>query len=198
MSEIENRTLSNKEIATLEVLRDQINYCRSEIAAYNSQFLASYVLCAIIAAYATLAYAAETEHDILNSFYLLPSIYFLSGYNLLKYTSEQVRLGAYRSILEKEASKYTKGNFLFWEDVVPKGIEFVVLNGVCQLFFYVPIGVFLLVGFWRLSHNMFWFIMSFFIVGQIGTLLFMGYNLFNVRNKVKRDFEIAMSSGSTD
>lgn len=122
----------------------------------------------------------------------------MSGYNLLKYTSEQVRLGAYRSILEKEASKYTKGNFLFWEDVVPKGIEFVVLNGVCQLFFYVPIGVFLLVGFWRLSHNMFLFIMSFFIVGQIGTLLFMGYNLFNVRNKVKRDFEIAMSSGSTD
>lgn len=129
--------LSVKERATLDVIRDQINLCRSEIAEYNSQFLASTVLCAFVASFATIVQVAKVD-TLLNVFYILPSIYFLSLYNVIKYTAEQLKLGAYRLILEREARKYIIGEFLCWEELIPKGFSYMFWGGVVQIFLMYP------------------------------------------------------------
>lgn len=175
--------LSDKERVTLNVLIDQINHCRSDITAYNSQFLASSVLCAIVAAFAVIAQTKNLKSEILNLFYVLPSVYFFSLYNVIKYTAEQLRIGAYRQVLEDEAGKYIIGDFLCWEKIIPQGDKYVITGGVVQIFFDVPISMCILVGFWQLPHDVFWWIICFFIIIEIIVILYMAGTLFNMKAK---------------
>ena len=181
--------LTDKERATLEILHDQIRHCQEDIASYNSQFLSSSVLCAVLAAFAGVVCSSPSESQILRLFYVLPSVYFLELYNVIKYTGMQLKLGAYRQVLEDEVNRYLGKNYLCWEATITQGPEFLITGGAVQLFFDIPLSLFLLAGFWRLPHDTLWWVLVVFLIAQMITIVYMALSLITVKEHTLKEFQ---------
>ena len=169
---------------TIAVLQDEIRHCRSDITSYNLQFMASTVLCAILAAAAGVLDGMNERVEDLGAsgiFYILPTLYFFSLYNLVKYTNEQMKLGCYRRVLEHLLNTYLEVPFLQWEARVPRGSCYVFFGGIVQVLFYVPLAIVLLRGFYSLPHSSLWRFFGWLHAIQILIILVMAYSLFRVR-----------------
>lgn len=95
-----------------------------------------------------------------------------------------MRLGSYRRILEHLLNEYLEKDILGWEAKVPQGMYYVFFGAVVQIFFYIPIAVFLLWGFFQLERNILWVFFCIFDCIQLGVVLIMAANTLNVRNRV--------------
>lgn len=159
----------------IAIIREQIISCQKDITTYNSIFVSSSVLSSILAALASVISSINSNNDILwNFFYLLPTIYFLSLYNLVKYTTEQMKLGLYRNKLEKCINEIFDDTILYWErDIQERTSTFATLGGVIQFVFFVPIAVFMVWGFWKIQHDVLWVFMFIFTILQIISVLIM-------------------------
>ena len=147
------------------------------------------MLCSILAAFAALAGTAPKDSEFLKIFYILPSVYFLSLYNVIKYTGTQMQLGAYRQILEEELNQYLTKDFLLWESTVTEGPKYVIWGGAVQFLFDIPISLFILWGFWELESTFMWWIMAPFILAQVVSILIMVWRLLYAKETARIQFE---------
>lgn len=175
---------NQEEIAA--IIKEQIVSCQQDITTYNSIFVTSSVLSSILAALATIISSSNPDDGVLwNFFYLLPTIYFLSLYNLIKYTTLQMRLGAYKNKLEERINKIFDDTILYWERDVQHQPFFATLGGTIQIVFFVPIAVFMMWGFWKIQHDAFWKFMFIATVLQIMAVVIMLVHLIVVMIKRK-------------
>lgn len=176
---------TKKEI--LSIIKDQVMSCQHDITTYNSIFVTSSVLSSILAAIATVI-SAELSKDntvIWNIFYLLPTVYFLSLYNLIKYTTLQIKLGSYRNNLENQINELLEDRVLYWEEQIKNNPKFVNLSDAIQFVFFVPIAVFMIWGFWQIQHNtLLWKFMFVITILQIITVIIISVQL--MKTVIKR------------
>lgn len=99
---VTNNQWSSEKQAIFEITKEQIHQCQAEYTEYNSQFLSSSVLCAILAAVAGVICTTPETNTVWNLFYILPTVYLFALYNLIKYTMKQMYLEAYRWTLENK------------------------------------------------------------------------------------------------
>lgn len=76
---------------------EQIKYLQSELCSIQSSFLA--IISVSLGAYGLIIYYALSQ-DVAWLFILLPFLFSLSFYNILKYTAKMMGLDAYVSYLE--------------------------------------------------------------------------------------------------
>lgn len=172
MSEI-NRT---KEV--ISILKEQILECQKEIANYNSIFISSTVLSSILAAVATVIASSNENQEILwKFFYILPTIYLLSVYNLIKYTTVQINLEKYRKELGIHISSLLNITVPFVDSGLYIGTGYKFWGGIIQVVFYFPIAILMGVGFWNITHDVYWWIMAGVIVLQSVSVVAMGIRL---------------------
>lgn len=191
------KQLCEKDALTVSVLRDQINQCRDDITAYNTQFLASSTLCAVTAAFAAVLCTATEGGQIWNLFYLLPSVYFMSVYNIIKYTNEQLKLGAYRMVLEHLLNAYLSEPVLWWEAKANIGLRYILFGAIAVVFFVFPISVFMLWGFWQLPKNWIWFVIGVFLLFQVVIMIAMGFNLLVTKKETLKNFGYRLQEDRT-
>ena len=193
-SSLSNLRRNNK----LRVVLEQINLCSNAITAYNVQYLGSSVLCAIIAAIATVLDMSEENTYAINLFYILPTIYLASLYNLVKYTGKQLEIGAYKMMLEQQTNLFLDEDVLCWESKIACGKKFVILGGGVQIFFYIPFFVFLMHGFFKLSINGFWVFMMIFIILEVLVLIIMAIDLCKVKEKTLEKMGYRLANGTLE
>lgn len=188
---IRKREKKDRKSVTISVLYDEIKHCRSDITSYNLQFMASTVLCALLAAAASIFTDANEKSGISNAFnlfYVLPTLYFFAIYNLIKYTQEQMKLGSYRRVLENILNQYMDVPFLQWETKIPRGKYYVFFGAIVQSLFFVPLAGVLLYGFYMLPHVFWWKVFSLIHILQMGVIIFMAFHLRYVRRETLRAF----------
>ena len=169
--------LNSKEEVTLSVLREQISQCRSDITSFNLQFLASSAVNTIMSAFAVVL----SENTAIGSLlYILPTMALIHMYNLLKYTKEMWQLSAYKLVLEHMVNQYLDEDVMLWELTFQgyRGAnKFAFLNAFGQLFFIIPIGIFIFSGFFRMNHNWLWVILFICLSIEAVFLIFMAVDL---------------------
>ena len=172
-----------QEDATLNVLREHIMQCRSDIIAYDTQFISSAAVPALMAAAAAI-FTTNAGHDVWKLFYVLPSLSLIHVYNLLKYTNKIWELGAYRMVMEHMVNQKLHANILCWGTKVEEGGEdpiFKIFGAFIQPVFGVPVAFFMLWGFFHLSKDLLWWIVAVFLLIQSAVLLVMTYQAATTR-----------------
>lgn len=167
----------------LEVIKEQISICSNAIITYNAQYYSSSVLCAIIAAAATVLNITQPNNGLINLFYILPTVFLASLYNLIKYTDRQLEIGAYKMVLEHLTNEYLERSILCWEMKIASGSSFAIYGGVVQIVFYLPVFFYLMYGFWMLNHNSLWVMVCFFISLQAILVIVMSIRLFRTKDR---------------
>jgi hypothetical protein len=163
--------------AKISLLKEQIAQCRSDITAYNTQFIASSFLSSVLAAVAAVFCTTSTNEHIWNLFYILPTVYFLSLYNVIKYTNSQLKLGAYQMVLEKQINALISTKFMCWETKAERGFQYTFFGAVVQVFFDVPISIFMFWGFWKLEKSLLWSVLLTFMCIQVLVIIAMAISL---------------------
>ena len=130
----------------LAVMLNRLSFCDETIKAYNVQYLSSTALCAIVAA-VTGIINTNIAVGWKNLLYILPTVYLSFLYNIVKYTNEQLQLGAYKEELEKQIFKIIDMEYLCWEQRVSRGFKYTFFKGVAVAFFQFPVFVFLMFYF---------------------------------------------------
>lgn len=183
--DIEKYTCKDRDAIT--ILREQIISCQKDITTYNSIFITSSVLSSILAAIASVIGAANSDGSFVwKFFYLLPTIYFLSLYNLTKYTTVQMELSAYKSNLEKRINEIFNDKILYCKLDIQQKSTSILWGGVIQVCFYLPIAVFMVWGFWKIEHDAMWKFMFIVTLLQIISVLAMLIRLMLIAIKQKK------------
>ncbi len=173
------------------VLCQEIELCKSEITGYNNQFVTSSVfgiLATVAAAGLSVVGGAEkTNNELISGVILiLPTIHFLCLYNLLKYTYHQMLLAKYVLHAEtKLCSIIGLEEFKLSRHVLRNDKNVVLLGGVFQVFFYVPLTVIILVLVWQQPHSVLWWILAVFDSVQIGFIVLMCIKLIIITRQYK-------------
>ena len=173
--------LDKEYIATI---REQIIACQNETMTYNSIFISSTVFTSILATIAAAIGVKFPQYDeIWNIFYLLPTIFMMALYNLIKYTTFQMKLGTYRKELEARINDYYGVKLLTWEQQLSTDKWYTFFGGGVQLLFYIPAMTLIMWGFWKIQHTILWYVMFVFIIMQAIVLFAMGVKLLNSTKK---------------
>ncbi len=170
---------SPKKQAIFEIAKEQINQCQIEHTTYNSQFLSSSILCAILAAAAGVICTTSETNIVWNLFYILPTIYLFALYNLIKYTTKQIYLETYQWTLENRINCLLHEEVLMWAQKIPHGFAYCFFGAAVQIVFYIPIAVFMFWGFARLTHDTIWWLLLFGLILQSLIVLIMAFRLCN-------------------
>lgn len=175
---------TSKDEALLSLLQGQIAQCRNDSSTYNSNFLASSSLGAVVAALAAIFCTTSENPETWNLFFVLPTVYFLALYNLIKYTKYQLKLGAYVLVLEKMSNQYFDVDILQWESKLAVDKKFYVLDNIAQVVFFLPVSVMMIWGFFRIiHHNWLWFTVLLFMILQCVLIIIMVVDLFYTRTE---------------
>ena len=178
-----------KQQLIVNVLKDEIGKCREEIASYNNQFLASSAMCAVLAALASVICMSKTDMNIWKVFYVLPTAYFWMLYNLIKYTGEQLKLNAYRTVMEHKLNQILGKEVLNWGLKIPQGFDHVFYGAIVQVFIVIPLSAFMLWGFWNISEkNFIWRVIAFSQGFQIVINIIMAIKLISVESRSLEKF----------
>ena len=175
------KELTPKDEALLSLLQGQITQCRNDISTYNSNFLASSSLGAVVAALAAIFCTTSENPDTWNLFFVLPTVYFLALYNLIKYTKHQLRLGAYGMVLEKMSNQYFDVDIFQWESKLAVDKKFYILDGAAQVVFFLPVSVMMIWGFFHIHHSWLWFTVLLFMILQCALIIIMLIDLLHAR-----------------
>ena len=159
--------------AKLTVLQEELGRCRSEVAAYNLQFLSSSAMRVILTAAASVISIAAEEIVGWTIFYILPTICFLGVYNVIKYTGQQLKLNAYLMVLEHKINEYFQEDILCWSTKMPRGFNYVFFGAVVQIFFDIPVLLFMIWGFFKIQKGILWYAVLIFDILQIVILFVM-------------------------
>lgn len=176
MIDLERANELGKE-AKLTVLREELGRCRSEVASYNLQFLSSSAMRVILTAAASVISIAAEKFVGWTIFYILPTICFLGVYNVIKYTGQQLKLNAYLMVLEHKINECIKEDILCWSTKMPRGFNYVFFGAVVQIFFDIPVLLFMIWGFLKIEKGILWYAVLIFNILQILILLAMAWRL---------------------
>ena len=163
--------------AKLTILQEELGRCRDEVASYNLQFLSSSAMRVILTAAASVISITAEKFVGWTIFYILPSICFLGIYNVIKYTGQQLKLNAYLMVLEHKINECFKENILCWSTKMPRGFKYVFFGAVVQIFFDIPILLFMIWGFLKIEKGILWYAVLIFNILQIIILLAMAWHL---------------------
>lgn len=185
----------SKSEMTLGVIKEQISLCSNAIVSYNVQYYSSSVLCVIIAAAATALSITQPDNGLLNLFYFLPIVYLASLYNLVKYTDQELKIGAYKMVFEHLANECLDTDFLCWEVKIACGKSNVLFEGAVQVLFYLPVFFCLMLGFWKLNHNALWVFVFVFIVLQTVLIIVMSFFLIGTKKRTLGKMGYSIENG---
>lgn len=136
------------------IIREELTERQREINNYNSIFISSTVLTSVLTVAATILTSSNINSDyIIFLICVLPMIYFLSLYNLIKYTTEQMRLCNYCRKLEYKINSILEDKILYWELEIKKNAKLGFWGGTIQLIFYIPLAIILSIGFYKIKNS---------------------------------------------
>lgn len=169
----------------IQTLESQIMQCQTECTSYNNSYLTSSTITTIFIAVAGLVKTEKGESFLAEYvFYLLPTIYNISLYNLLKYTGTQLRIGVYRWTLEHKLNQALDRIVLNRGQKVEGGVNFYVIDGASQALFYIPVAAIIFYLFYiRCEHTFEWKLMLVFIVVQVLLILYMAFGLTRIESE---------------
>lgn len=180
----ENLLSVDKEKFAYEAVKEQINQCRTDITAFNIKFFSSSVITSLVASFAAAISTSAADAFVWKLFYILPTVFFLSLYNLIKYTGEQFKLGAYQMALEHIANKYLCHEIFTWETKIPDDAVYWLFGGAVQLVFDIPLSAVVLWGFWQAPHDPIWYVVLVFTALQMVVILIMAFQLVAIKKNV--------------
>lgn len=132
------------------LLVEQIKYLHSEKCSIQTSFLS--IISISLGAYGIVLYHAfniDDPNKINNLFIILPFLFSMSFYNIIKYTIRMLGLGAYISYLEGIINEY-HGKALFqWQSYLIGANRFGIAGGIAQIPGYIAICFLLSVKFWE-------------------------------------------------
>ena len=125
------------------LLMEQIKYLQSELCSIQSSFLG--IISVPVAVYGLpLYYALQQEGEASNLlFVLMPFLFSLSLFNILKYTIKMMGLDAYTRYLEDQLNR-SHGKSLFkWQSHLIYANSYSLVGGVIQVPCFVALAIFL-------------------------------------------------------
>lgn len=152
---------------------EQIKYLQSELCSIQSSFLA--IISVSLGAYGLIIYYALSQ-DVAWLFILLPFLFSLSFYNILKYTAKMMGLDAYVSYLESLVNVAHQKTLFRWQSYLIYANGFSFGGTVLQLPCYFAILVFIIykfvtsmetLGLSPLLAAIIWFLFAAQIVGLL-------------------------------
>lgn len=125
------------------MLIEQIKYLYSEKNSIQTSFLTiiSFSLGAYgLAIYYAFSFDAQYPNEVNYTFIILPFLFSLSFYNIIKYTIRMLRLSEYIRHLEKSINTLHKGKPIFqWESKLISANGWGIVGGVAQIPCYIAI-----------------------------------------------------------
>lgn len=188
-------TFTAKEEMAISVLREQISQCRSDVMAYNIQFLASSAVTTIMAAFAAIFCTSSDNPQVWNIFYIFPTMGFLHLYNLIKYTNEQLQLGTYRMVLSCLVNQRLDEEILCWESKIIEGADFALYGGAVQIIFIAPIAIVMIWGYVQLDRNWLWYTILIILLIQCVLIVIMAFNLSRAKESTLKKLGYSFDDG---
>lgn len=174
----------------IDVLSSHIIACQQESASYNNAFISSAVICTILTVIAGFLSESSSSEERTFLLYIIPMVYLLILYNLLKYTGFQISLGAYRHFMEEKLNDLLEEKTLLWETNISHDVFFTYVDGAGQIAFFLP--PLILLGYLIISiqvKSTFWVFFVVVYIVEILLCLIQGINLI----RKKRDGSAAFS-----
>ena len=135
----------------IDVLNAQIIACQEESTTYNSAYISSAVICALLTAaggFMSVSHSSDSMQAVNNGVvllvYFIPIVYLLMVYNVIKYTGFQVQLGFYRHQLEMKLNSLLNDNdqekekYVYLMKKKTGNIFFFPVSGLGVLAFVLP------------------------------------------------------------
>lgn len=125
------------------MLLEQIKYLHSELCSIQSSFLG--VISIPLAVYGLLIYYAlqlEGQNQA-HMFVLLPFLFSLSLFNILKYTIKMMGLDAYIRYLEQQLNTFHKKSLFKWQSYLIYANSYSVAGGLVQVPIFLALAIFL-------------------------------------------------------
>lgn len=147
--------------SSVSIMAEEHKQCSESIREYNVQFLSSSAFITIVATVAGIVADPKSSNNLWMIFYVLPIVYFLALYNLIKYTIMQETLGAYKDYLEEHINAVLdnegKPTLIWGKSKVRSSFIYKFVFSFAQIVFFVPLGIFILKGFYDISeHDKVW------------------------------------------
>lgn len=137
--------MNNDHLLTPEeetLLLEQIKYLHSELCSIQSSFLG--VISVPVAVYGLLIYYVlrMEEQAQVNMFALMPFLFSLSLFNILKYTIKMMGLDAYIRYLEQQLNEFHKKSLFKWQSYLIYANSYSVVGGVVQIPTFLAMALF--------------------------------------------------------
>lgn len=140
--------INNDEKYVIGLYVEQIKYLRQENISIQDKFL-SWVSIPVAVLGVFIYYIEQAE--IISLYLILPFLYFLTPYNLIKYTIRMLAINGYIKHMEREINILTKGNTFLWNSELInssffKG-GFSAITTLAQVPLHLVSGLYLIVKF---------------------------------------------------
>lgn len=134
------------------LLLEQIKFLHNEMVSIQQAFLGSISLpLGIYAVAVYYTYQSEYREQI---FSILPFLFSLSIFNILKYTIKLLGIDAYMRYLEELINTSKNKNIFMWQTYLVHTNSYSVIGGLCQLPAFLALGLFILVQFWKSVYSL--------------------------------------------
>lgn len=142
----EKEDLELKE-AEENILLEQIKYLNNEMIGIQKAFLGAISLPLGVYAIA-IYYALQSKHQAM-IFSVLPFLFSLSVFNILKYTIKMLGIDAYIRHLEGIINSSHKKNLFMWQTYLIHTNHYSIIGGGCQLPAFFALAAYIGVMFWK-------------------------------------------------
>lgn len=139
----------------INLMLEQIKYLHNELNSIQSSFLT--LISISLGAYGlvifyALNYGSKSPESVNYLFIVLPFLFFLSFYNIIKYTIKMLGIGAYIKYLEKKINKEKSKAIFMWGSYLISSNSFGLIGGIAQIPCYAAVVIFL---FYMFFENVF-------------------------------------------
>lgn len=131
---------------------EQIKYMHNEMVGIQQAFLGSISL--PLGIYAVAVYYTYQSDYREHLFSILPFLFSLSIFNILKYTIKMLGIDAYIRYLEELINASRQKNIFMWQTYLVHTNSYSLIGGLCQLPAFLALGFFILVQFWNSVYSL--------------------------------------------
>lgn len=145
-------SITDNASSDIKLMLEQIKYLHNELCSIQSSFLT--LISISLGAYGlvifyALNYGFQNPKSVNYLFIVLPFLFFLSFYNIIKYTIKMLGIGAYIKYLEKKINEGKREAIFMWGSYLIQSNSFGLIGGIAQIPCYAAVVVFLFYMFFE-------------------------------------------------